>query len=275
MLKLAVIGKDVSKSLSPVMHNFILKRMGYKCEYEKISLSKEELEKNGEELFSRFDGFNATIPHKQNILPFLKKLEGDAGVFGAVNTVVTRTRTGYNTDGAGFITMIEEAGFSVRDKRAIVLGAGGAGRSCIYALNEAGAEVAAYERDEERLNAVYRDFKDFTPKTALNAFDFDFIVNCTGIGMHDTVGKTPFIPDDAGNDCVLRLLDGCSAVVDLIYEPKESELLRLAKERKKRTLNGEAMLFFQAYVADCIYTNTQRDMKFAKKLWKEYGEEHS
>lgn len=275
MLKLAVIGKDVSKSLSPQMHRFILKRMGYGCEYEKISLSKEELKKDGEELFSRFDGFNATIPHKQNILPFLKKLEGDAGVFGAVNTVVTKTRTGYNTDGAGFITMLEEAGFSVHNKRALVLGAGGAGRSCIYALNEAGAEVTAYERDEERLNAVYRDFKDFTPKTALNDFNFDFIVNCTGIGMHDTVGKTPFAPDEQGKDCVLRLLDGCSAVVDLIYEPKESELLRLAKERGKRTLNGEAMLFFQAYVADCIYTDTERDMKFAKKLWKEYGEEYS
>ncbi|MDE6410966.1 MAG: shikimate dehydrogenase [Clostridia bacterium] len=275
MLKLAVIGKDVSKSLSPEMHRFILKRMGYECEYEKISLSKEELERSGEELFTRYDGFNATIPHKQNILPFLKKLEGDARVFGAVNTVVTKTRTGYNTDGAGFLTMLEEAGFSVQGKRALVLGAGGAGRSCIYALNEAGAEVTAYERDEERLNAVYRDFKDFTPKTALNTFEFDFIVNCSGIGMHDTVGKTPFVPDERGADCVLRLLDNCSAAVDLIYEPKESELLRLARERKKRTLNGEAMLFFQAYVADCIYTNTERDMKFAKKLWKEYGEEHS
>lgn len=274
MLKLAVIGKDVSKSLSPQMHRFILKRMGYTCEYEKISLSKEELEKSGEELFSRFDGFNATIPHKQNILPFLKKLEGDAGVFGAVNTVVTKTRTGYNTDGTGFVTMLEDAGFSVKGKRVLVLGAGGAGRSCIYALNEAGAEVTAYEHDHGRLNAVYSDFKQFTPKTALDSFDFDIIVNCTGIGMHDTVGKTPFVPDEEGGDCILKLVENCEAAVDLIYEPKESELLRLARERGKRILNGEAMLFFQAYAADCIFTNTARDMKFAKTLWKEYREEH-
>ena len=131
MLRLAVIGKDVSKSLSPEIHRFILDRMGYACEYEKISLSEEELEKNGEELFSRFDGFNATIPHKQNVLPFLKKLAGDAGVFGAVNTVVTKTRTGYNTDGTGFVTMLEEADFSAKGKRVLVLGAGGAGRSCM------------------------------------------------------------------------------------------------------------------------------------------------
>ena len=264
MLRLAVIGKDVSKSHSPEMHRFILKGMGYACEYEKISLSEEELEKNGEELFSRFDGFNATIPHKQNVLPFLKKLEGDAGVFGAVNTVVTKTRTGYNTDGTGFVTMLEEADFSAKGKRVLVLGAGGAGRSCIYALNGAGAEVTAYERDGERLNAVYGDFKDFTPRTSLDFFRFDFIVR-----------KTPSVPDGNGDDCILRLVENCSAVVDLIYEPKESELLRLARERGKRVLNGEAMLFFQAYAADCIFTGTARDMKFAKTRWKDYREDHS
>ncbi len=110
-------------------------------------------------------------------------------MFGAVNTVVTKTRTGYNTDGTGFVTMLEEADFSAKGKRVLVLGAGGAGRSCIYALNGAGAEVTAYERDGERLNAVYGDFKDFTPRTSLDFFRFDFIVNCTGVGMHDTVRR--------------------------------------------------------------------------------------
>lgn len=274
MLKLAVIGKDVSKSLSPEIHEFILKRMGIDCEYEKISLSQEELNLRAEELFSRFDGFNVTIPHKQAMIPFLKKLEGDAKTFGAVNTIVAKTRTGYNTDGAGFLTMLEGAEFSVRNKRVLVLGAGGAGRSCIYALSRSGAEVTACERDCNRLSAVCSEFKDFTPATKISSFDFDFVVNCTGVGMHDTEGATPFVPDERGEDCILRLLDGCEGAIDLIYEPKESEFLRLATARGKKTLNGEAMLFYQAYAADCIFTDGERDMKFAKELWKKYKEEN-
>ena len=270
MLKLAVIGKDVSKSLSPQMHNFILGRMGVSCEYEKISLNEAELKERADELFSRFDGFNVTIPHKQNILPYLKKVEGDAGVFGAVNTVVTKTRTGYNTDGTGFVTMLSDAQIGVKGQRALVLGAGGAGRSCIYALHEAGAFVTAYERDSERLKAVYRDFKHFVPAEKITEFNFDVIINCTGIGMHDTVGKTPTVPDEQGQDCLEKLVEGCKAVVDLIYEPKESALLLLAKARNKRTLNGEAMLFYQAYAADCIFTGRERNMKQAKELWREY-----
>ena len=270
MLKLAVIGKDVSKSLSPKMHDFILSRMGLACSYVKISLSQEELIKRADELFASYDGFNVTIPHKQTILPFLQECVGDAKVFGAVNTVVAATRTGYNTDGTGFLTMLEDAEISVKNRRALVLGAGGAGRSCIYALHTAGAEVTAYERDGERLRAVHSDFNGFTPKEKLTDFDFDLIVNCTGIGMHDTVGQTPFVPDEKGRDCLKRLIENARAVVDLIYEPKESALLRLAKEMGKRTLNGEAMLFYQAYAADCIFTGRERDMKQAKELWREY-----
>ena len=110
----------------------------------------------------------------------------------------------------------------------------------------------------------------FIPKEKLTDFDFDLIVNCTGVGMHDTVGQTPFVPDEKGRDCLKRLIENARAVVDLIYEPKESALLRLAKEMGKRTLNGEAMLFYQAYAADCIFTGRERDMKQAKELWREY-----
>ena len=275
MLKLAVVGKDVSKSLSPQMHLFILKRMGYACEYEKISLSEAEFCERADGLFTRFDGLNVTIPHKRNILPYLSELNGDAKIFGAVNTVVTGTRTGYNTDGTGFLTMLEEAGISIAGKHALVLGAGGAGRSCIYALREAGAEVTACGRNRERLNDVYRSFRNFTPVTEISSFGFDVVVNCTGIGMHGTEGEAPYIPDERGENCLLRLLENCGTAIDLIYEPKESEFLRLAKSRGKRILNGEAMLFFQAYAADCIFTDTARDGKFAERLWKEYREEHS
>ncbi len=272
MLKLAVIGKDVSKSLSPAMHTFILKKMGRECTYDKISLSEEELQARAEELFGAYDGLNVTIPHKRNILPFLKKCEGDANVFGAVNTVLTRTRTGYNTDGIGFLTMLESADISVKNKRVLVLGAGGAGRSCISSLMQAGAKVFAYERSQERLEEVSRALKGFTPLSDASISEFDIIINCTGVGMHDTEGKTPCVFNGQGKDILPLLSERCGTAVDLIYEPKESAFLKAAKDMGKRALNGEAMLFYQAYAADCIFLGLERDICVAKEFYKEFRE---
>lgn len=275
MLRLAVIGKDVSKSLSPQMHRFILEGLGEECVYDKISLSEKELEKRANELFSSYDGFNVTIPHKRNILPFLSELKGDSKVFGAVNTVVTKSRTGHNTDGMGFLTMLDEAGISVANKRILILGIGGAGRSCIYALAERGAIVSAYGRNQERLEALSKEFDRFTPLHAISRFDYDMVVNCTSVGMHDSEGTTPFIRDDAGEDALERLLENCEVAIDLIYEPRESAFLRLAREKNKRTLNGEAMLFFQAYAADCIFLGREQSMETARELWRKFREENS
>ncbi|MGN1077037.1 MAG: shikimate dehydrogenase family protein, partial [Candidatus Gallimonas sp.] len=103
MLKLAVVGKDVSRSLSPAMHTFILGRLGVKCTYDALSVPPDEFSERAEEALLGYDAVNVTIPFKGNIIPHLTKLAGGAPVFGAVNTVICRTRTGYNTDGFGFL----------------------------------------------------------------------------------------------------------------------------------------------------------------------------
>ena len=154
MLKLAVIGKDVSQSQSPAMHTFLLHALGEECSYEAVSIPPENFGERAEGLFEAYDAFNVTIPFKTDIMPYLKELKGDAKTFGAVNVVLSESRTGYNTDGMGFLLMLENAGVSVQGKDVLVLGAGGAGRSCIKKLAEAGANVFAYERDEKRLEAV-------------------------------------------------------------------------------------------------------------------------
>lgn len=264
MLRLAVIGKDVSKSQSPVMHAFILNAMGERCEYDKVSIAPESFARRAEELFSRYDAFNVTIPFKAEIIPFLKELKGDARAFGAVNTVLAKERLGFNTDGFGFLLMLTNANICTADRRVLVLGAGGAGRCCIKKLVESGADVYAYDRSFERLQAVKREVGGFTPLNTIEGMSFDVIVNCTGIGMHDTVGKSP-----VGNE----LLSKCATAIDLIYEPEESEFLRLARILGKQTLNGAAMLFYQAYMSDCIYLGKEPSAAQAKELWKTYREE--
>ncbi len=206
------------------------------------------------------------------IIPFLKKTEGDARVFGAVNTVVSATRTGYNTDGEGFALMLRNAGVEVAGRTALVLGAGGAGRSCCKKLADGGAVVSVYERDEERLQEVYREIGGFSPLTEVPFAPYDIVVNCTGIGMHDTVGKTPVVAFEGGASEPVgeQLLSLCKTAVDLIYVPAQSEFLRIAASLNKRTVNGAAMLFYQAYYADCIYLRRGTDAAEAKALWDEY-----
>lgn len=273
MLNLAVIGKDVSQSQSPAMHAFILKKFGTECVYDKVSLSPEGFYKSAEELFSRYDAFNVTIPFKTDIVPFLRECRGDAALFGSVNTVTTRERTGYNTDGYGFMLMLENAGIRVAGKTALVLGAGGSGRSCVRKLAEAGAEVFAYSRTAKRLQTVYREFGGFTPLDAVPLRPFDLVVNCTGIGMHDTVGQAPAVRCADGTDVTVKdLLALCGAAVDLIYEPKQSEFLRIARSLGKKTVNGGSMLFYQAYMADCIFLNGKPDAAEAKAFFREYME---
>lgn len=272
MLKLAVVGKDVSQSQSPSMHSYILGKLGVKCSYETVSIPPAAFFERAEELFSRFDAFNVTIPFKGEIIPFLKKTEGDARVFGAVNTVVSRTRTGYNTDGEGFALMLKNAGVEVAGKTALVLGAGGAGRSCCKKLADGGAFVSVYERDEERLYGVYRELGGFSPLTEVPVAPFDIIVNCTGVGMHDTVGKTPAVAVSGGaiQPVGEQLLSLCGTAVDLIYVPVQSEFLRIAAALGKKTVNGAAMLFYQAYYADCIYLRRAPDAAEAKALYEGY-----
>lgn len=262
-MKLAVIGKDVSQSLSPSMHTFLFSQFGAPCSYEAVSIKPETFAERAEELFATYDAFNVTIPFKGDIIPFLRELRGDARVFGAVNTVLSKERAGYNTDGYGFLLMLENAGVEVRGKTVLVLGAGGAGRSCVKKLLDAGANVSVYERSQERLQAVYREFGSFTPLEEIPVLPYDIIINCTGIGMHDTVGKSP-----VGRE----LLSLCDTAVDLIYMPARSRFLEIAQEEGKRTVNGDSMLFYQAYMADCIILGKTPDAAQAKAFYQTYRE---
>ncbi len=274
MLNLAVIGRDVSRSQSPAMHAFLLGKMGVACTYERVSLAPNEFRAQAEELFSRYDGFNVTIPFKRDILPYLGELVGDAATLSAVNTVVTVGRRGYNTDGFGFLLMLQTAEIEVRGKEVLVLGAGGAGRSCIRKLADSGARVSVYERDASRLGEVYAEFGCFTPLAEVPRKAYDVIVNCTGVGMHESEGRTPEIHFAGCGTCPAdeKLLGGTGCAVDLIYEPEESEFLRIARECGRKTLSGGAMLFYQAYAADCIFTGKEPKIEEAKRFYREYRE---
>lgn len=264
MLKMAVIGKDVSKSLSPKMHRFIMERLGQEITYDTVSILPETFEEKIEEVLSSYDHINVTIPFKLDVIPHLKSINGDAKTFGAVNTVNVAKREGFNTDGVGFVLSLLANGIDVKGKKVLVIGTGGVGRAVIKKLSEEGADVYASERDESRLKEVYDEFACFTPLTQVKNEPYYLILNCTGVGMHKTEGKSP-----VGED----LLSLCDVAYDLIYEPKKSEFLRIAESCGKQIVNGEGMLFYQAYYADCIFLGKESNLEEAKKLFKAYTEE--
>ena len=260
VLRLGLIGKDVSKSRSERIHTFILEEWGYVCEYERISVPKENFNDAIRRLLGDFDGFNVTIPYKRDVMAYLNEVVGDAMDFGAVNTVVTGSLKGYNTDGVGFLLMLRLAGVEVGNKKVLVLGGGGAGRSSAAALKKAGANVSVYQRRREKLEEVCAEL-GVTAADDPESGGYDILVNCTGVGMHDTEGVSPVTRE---------AFAGAKNAIDLIYEPAESEFLRLAKTQGVKTLNGAAMLFYQAYFADCLYLGKTPNDTEAEKLYQKY-----
>lgn len=262
-LKLAVIGKDVSKSVSPQIHEFIAKKSGNEVQYDRVSIAEERFEREIEGLFEAYDGFNVTIPYKLSIIPHLKSMTADAKKFGAVNTVKCFDRSGDNTDGLGFSLSIKNEGLDVSGKKVLLLGAGGAGRSVSAQLKEGGAEVYVYDLNYGNVLSLSREF-GVIPVDKLSEEDYYMIVNATGVGMHKSEGKSP-----AGEG----LLSRCKAAFDLIYVPRESEFLRLAKGLGKKTVNGLGMLFYQAYYSECFYFGLRPSAEEAKILFEEFKKE--
>lgn len=262
-MKLGVVGKDVSKSTSPQIHNFIAERLGYEITYDKISIPESEFSSRIGALLSEYDGLNFTIPFKLSIIPYLKSVAGDAPVFGAVNTVKTKDFVGYNTDGLGFMLMLKNNGVEVNGKRFLIIGAGGAGRSVAKKLSDGGAEVCIYDKNSENAARVADEFRGVKELKKILPENYFCIINSSGVGMHSTEGMSP-----VGGDILSR----CEVAIDLIYEPKKSEFLRIAESLGKKAINGEAMLFYQAYFADCIYFGLAPDEGQAKKLFNEFAD---
>ena len=150
-LRLGLIGKDVSKSDSERIHRFILNELGIECEYERFSVTTVEFDNAMRYLMGDFDGFNVTIPYKRDVMEYLDEVVGDAMLFSAVNTVRTDTKQGYNTDGMGFMQMLRAANIEVKDKKILILGGGGSGRSTAAVLRKAGGEIYMYQRRREKL----------------------------------------------------------------------------------------------------------------------------
>ena len=190
-------------------------------------------------------GVNVTMPHKENVIPLLDKVDADASFIGAVNTIVNSNGKliGYNTDGRGFMRSLSEAQISLNKKNVLILGAGGASRAIGFYLAKKSLALFIYDIDEKKAGKLIRDLNkmrknvfpfSFQPSAFSHQLhDIDIIINATPLGLK----KGDPLPVD------INLLKPRHVVCDLIY--KNTPLLQRASRKGCRTLNGLGMLLWQ------------------------------
>ncbi len=235
MKKYGLIGRSLGHSFSKSFFEDYFRSNAIDATYSNVEIPSidafEELKKEA------FSGLNVTIPYKEEVIPFLDELSDEASAIGAVNVIDFRNSKliGHNTDAFGFHQSIKPF-LTNKHERAIVFGTGGASKAVEYALKSIGVDVIFVSRSPERnIEFTY----DEVNKYMLDACKL--LVNCTPVGTYPNV-----------NDCIdipYEYLSNEHLVVDLIYNPPETEFLRRATENSAHTLNGESMLKEQALKA--------------------------
>lgn len=232
-----VIGNPVGHSLSPLLHNtgFIARRIA--AVY--LPFLVEDL-RDFLKALPEFGvkGFSVTLPHKKSILRHLEECDGLAADIGAVNTVVVRrdgSLYGCNTDYLGVLRSLENK-FRIAGRRILIFGAGGAARAAAFALARAGAAVVICARRERAARELAQVVKgDVVPRRALRTEFFDAILNATPIGMYPHEEISPLGAREVH----------CRIVMDLIYRPERTKLLKIAASQGIATVSGVEIFLAQ------------------------------
>lgn len=267
MKNLGLIGYPLGHSMSPVIHRELLKLNNIEGDYTLFEINPDNFEKELESV-KNLDGFNVTIPHKINIIPYLDDLSERAKLFGAVNTVEIKNgvRTGHNTDCEGFLRAMKMAGIELSGK-VLVCGSGGVSRMFAFETVLAGADLTMAVRDADLQAAgeIQKEIKDKLSKDikviTLDEVEgeYDVLVNGTPLGMYPNV-----------DTCVLpkEKVQNCKAVFDAVYNPLETTLIKYAKEFGAKYSNGLPMLVWQAAVAQEIWFDVEFSMQQIKDIIK-------
>ncbi len=260
-----LIGNPLGHSMSPMIHDRLFALRNREAAYSLIALPAEELAVREPEL-RKLSGYNITIPHKMNIIPFLDELDETAKRYNSVNCVANHDgrATGYNTDCVGFLRSVQEMPL---DGRVLLIGCGGVGRMMAIEAALHGAKelvLMVLPSDQPLAEALREELAAAAPETAvsieLTGSDregglghFDLLMNACPVGMYPKTNACPISE---------KQLELCDHVFDVIYNPTETQLIRRAKAMGKPAVGGAAMLVWQAVRAHEIwdgdtYTNEE------------------
>lgn len=256
-----VFGFPIEHSLSPQIHNKAFEILKLNCVYIALKVAPDQLEQAVAGIKAMdFMGINVTIPHKQAIIPFLDSISDEARAIGAVNTVKNDCGKliGYSTDLEGFLRSSQEKGISLKGKKVLILGGGGAARSLALglALQNLPASITLLGRTLAKVENILNDAARLS-SIPLNGYQWDLstleeqvasaeiLVNCTSLGMH---------PETERNPVPKGLLHRGLVVHDIVYNPLRTKLLAEAAAQGCTTIDGLGMLLHQGIAAFEIWT---------------------
>ena len=256
-----VIGNPVEHSLSPAIHNAAFQKLGLNFVYLAFRVEAIGEAIKGLRALGNFRGASVTIPHKVAAVPFLDSVEPTARHIGAINTIVAEggTLTGHNTDAIGALRALREGGAELKGRQVVMLGSGGAARAIAFALGT----VTGIERltllgiDSQERTALARDLQSKTGMTVQESLldegalrkilpDSHVLIHCTPMGMSPKINETA-VP--------AALLHTGLTVMDIVYNPRDTQLLKDAKARGCRTIPGLEMFLHQAAAQFELWTH--------------------
>ncbi|MDA9662303.1 shikimate dehydrogenase [Candidatus Pelagibacter sp.] len=241
--KFLVIGNPIDHSLSPRLHNHWIKKYKIDGVYEKKLLNNHEIE---DLIFNireeKLHGINVTVPFKKTVIPFLDELSKEAKISQSVNTIYKKDNKiiGDNTDIEGFKLSLEKTEQEIKNKKAIILGAGGVVPSIIIALKKMQiGKIYLSNRTELKAIELKKNFPEIKIIEWGETLDFDIIINATSIGLKE---------EDKININYQKISKD-KFFYDVIYNPPETNFLKNAKKHGGITKNGKMMFIYQAQKA--------------------------
>jgi shikimate dehydrogenase len=242
-----VIGNPIDHTLSPKLHNYWIKKYKIDAAYEKKLLNNSEIEGlisniRGE----RIHGINVTVPFKKMVIPFLDELSEEAKISQSVNTIYKKNNRviGDNTDIEGFKLSLEKTGQEIKNKKVLILGAGGVVPSIIIVLKKMQTEkIYLSNRTELKALELKKNFPEIEIIKWGETLDFDIIINATSIGLKEE--------DEISIN--YQQISKDKFFYDVIYNPPETKFLKNAKKYGGITKNGKMMFIYQAQKAFFIW----------------------
>ena len=273
---IGLMAYPIRHSSSPAMHNAAFAKLGLDYAYLAFEVDNDSLEGAVQGIRSlKLVGSNVSMPNKTVVHKYLDKLSPAAEMCGAVNTIVNEdgVLTGHITDGTGYMMSLKDNGVDVIGKKMTIVGAGGAATAIeIQAALDGVAEISIFNRKDEFWANAEETVRKINEKTNCKAQLFDLadldklkeeiassylFTNATGMGMKPLEGQT-YIPDKS-------FLRPDLIVSDVAYYPRETELLRMAKEVGCKTMNGLGMMLFQGAAAFKMWTGEDMPIEYMKE----------
>ena len=271
---IGLIGQNIQGSLSPQIHNYLASVMGLKYHYFLFDIEPAELKKAVESIkIMDITGVNVTIPYKSDVIEYLDEVDERVKKIGAVNTIVNENGklVGYNTDVDGFDEMSYSKGITFKDKKVVLIGAGGAARAVLYYLKDQNVDqLYLTNRTLSKAETVKKDFKKVMDKISIVEWNSeekkrvvkasDIIINATPLGMENEYQDISPVKSESINEEQI--------LIDLVYKPRVTKFLSFGQKKNAKIVSGIEMLVYQAVGSFELWTNQEVEYHVIDELIK-------